>query len=110
MAYDEALAERIRLFLAAQPAVSEWKQFGGIGFMVHGNMACGVIGDRLIVRVGRDRYEETLTLPHVSVFDMTGSPMRGWITVSPEGYASDDDLKIWLDRGVAFAKTLPPKS
>jgi TfoX/Sxy family transcriptional regulator of competence genes len=110
MAYDKVLAERIRLLLAAQPGLSERKMFGGIGFMLHGNMACGVIGDRLIVRVGLDRYKEMLTLPHTHLFDTTGRPMRGWITVSPEGYASEDDLKSWLDRAVDFARTLPPKS
>jgi hypothetical protein len=110
MAYDRALAERIRLALAGQRGLTERKMFGGIGFMLHGNMACGVNQDRLIVRVGRDRYEESLAEPHADVFDMTGRPMRGWITVSPEGHASEEDLAAWLDRGLTFAKTLPPKS
>lgn len=109
MAYDKTLAQRIRMLLAKQPAFSERKMFGGVGFMLHGNMACGVLDDRLIVRVGLDRYEETLTLPHTDTFDSRGSPMKGWVTVSPPGYAADADLKDWLDRAVSFTTTLPPK-
>jgi TfoX/Sxy family transcriptional regulator of competence genes len=110
MAYDKALAERIRVFLGQQPALSERKMFGGIGFMLHGNMVCGVIGDRLILRVGRDRYDETLARPHTHVFDNNGRPMRGWVTVSPPGYATDDDLNDWLDQAVGFTTTLAPKA
>jgi TfoX/Sxy family transcriptional regulator of competence genes len=110
MAYDKALAERIRLLLTAQPGLTERKMFGGIGFMLFGNMACGVHEGKLIVRVGPDRYAESLAESHANVFDITGRPMKGWIAVSSDGYASDDDLWTWLDRGVGFAKTLPPKS
>jgi len=110
MAYDETLAHRIRQLLAARPDMAEKKMFGGIGFLLHGNMACGVIRDTLIVRVGPERYEESLELPHALVFDMTGRAMKGWITVSAEGYASSHDLEHWLELGVGFAKTLPPKS
>ncbi len=110
MAYDKALAERIRLILTAQPGLTEKKMFGGVGHMLHGNMASGIIDDKLIVRVGPDRYEESLALPHTDVFGTGGRSMRGWITVSPEGYASDEDLEAWLDRGLSFTRTLPPKS
>ena len=72
MAYDETLAQRIRQLLAGQPGLAEKKMFGGIGFLLHGNMACGVIRDTLITRVGPERYEESLELPHAHVFDMTG--------------------------------------
>jgi hypothetical protein len=83
--------------------------FGGIGYMLHGNMACGVNQDTLIVRVGPDRYEEALSRPHTKVFDMTGRPMRGWIVVTPEGIEEDDKLEQWIQQGVDFALSLPPK-
>ncbi len=83
--------------------------FGGIGFMVDGNMAVGVGDDDLMVRVGKETYEEALTRPGVREFDMSGRPMRGWVLVSDKGYSTDADLKYWLDRGVSYATSLPPK-
>jgi hypothetical protein len=115
MAYDEQLAERVTLALGESlalggdaPAV-EKRMFGGVGYMVRGNMACGVNGDDLIVRVGPDAYEEALAAPHTRPFDMTGRPMRGWVVVTPAGQARDEDLMAWVARGVAFALALPPK-
>ena len=109
MAYDEGLAQRIREALGELPGLVEKKMFGGIGFMVQGNMACGVNKDDLIVRVGAERYEEALAEPHTKPFDMTGRPMRGWVMVSADGYESDDALKSWVQQGVQFALTLPSK-
>ena len=109
MAYDKALAGRIRLLLAAKPSLTERKMFGGIGYMLHGNMACGVQKDRLIVRVGPDRYDKSLAEPYADVFDMTGRPMRGWVTIDPLGYESDAALSDWVNQGVTFAQSLPPK-
>jgi TfoX/Sxy family transcriptional regulator of competence genes len=109
MAYNEALAQRMRDALFATPDLVEKKMFGGIGFMVRGHMACGVNKDDLIVRVGPDAYQEALDHPHTRVFDMTGRPMTGWIAVLSDGYASDADLKDWVQQGVDFARTLPPK-
>ena len=109
MAYDEGLAQRLREVLGDRPDMLEKKMFGGVGVMLDGNMACGVHGDRLIVRVGPERYETALSRPHVGEFDITGRPMRGWITVGPGGYDSDDDLAEWVQRGVDFALTLLPK-
>jgi TfoX/Sxy family transcriptional regulator of competence genes len=109
MAYDEGLARRIREALGELPGLVEKKMFGGIGFMVQGNMACGVNKDDLIVRVGAERYEEALASPHTRPFDMTGRPMKGWVMVSANGYESDDALKDWVQQGVEFALTLPPK-
>jgi TfoX/Sxy family transcriptional regulator of competence genes len=83
--------------------------FGGIGFMVHGNMACGVIKDDLIVRVGLDQYNDCLKMAHTHVFDMTGREMRGWVLVSSKGYESKGDLKLWVEKGLNFAKSLPAK-
>jgi TfoX/Sxy family transcriptional regulator of competence genes len=83
--------------------------FGGIAFMLNGNMAVGVSGDELMVRVGKDAHDEAMTLPGARLFDMSARPMRGWILVAPEGIASDSDLDAWINRGVAWAETLPPK-
>jgi len=109
MAYDEGLAQRIRDSLQGLAALVEKKMFGGIGFMVRGNMACGVNGDDLIVRVGPERYEEAMADPHARVFDMTGRPMKGWVTVAPEGVETDDNLQRWVQQGVDFALSLPEK-
>ncbi len=109
MAYSEELAQRMRDVLFATPDLVEKKMFGGIGFLVKGNMACGVNKDDLIVRVGPDAYQDTLDSPHTNVFDMTGRPMTGWIVVLPEGYSSEKDLQDWIHQGVDFALTLPPK-
>ena len=83
--------------------------FGGVGFMLQGNMACGVNGADLIVRVGPERYESALAEPHTKLFDMTGRPMKGWVVVIPEGYEANGDLKAWVQRGVAYAMSLPAK-
>ncbi len=77
--------------------------------MLMGNMACGVNKEDLIVRVGPDRYEEALVKAYARPFDMTGRPMTGWVVVAPEGVQSDADLGDWVDQGVEFALSLPPK-
>jgi TfoX/Sxy family transcriptional regulator of competence genes len=109
MAYDEGLAQRIEETLGDQPNLVAKKMFGGVGYMVQGNMACGVNKDDLIVRVGPDRYQEALAQPHTREFDMTGRPMRGWVVVEPEGCESDEALEAWVRQGVQFALSLPPK-
>jgi hypothetical protein len=109
MAYDEGLAQRIREVLDDLPGLVEKKMFGGVGFMVRGNMACGVNGNDLIVRVGPERHEEALARPHARVFDLTGRPMTGWVTVAPGGYETDEALKGWVQQGVEFALSLPVK-
>lgn len=109
MAYDEGLARRVRVLLEGHPAFTEKKMFGGTGFMLQGNMACGVNKDDLIVRVGPDRYEAALAAPHTRVFDMTGRPMTGWVVVAPAGCASDAGLEDWVRQGADFALSLPAK-
>ena len=106
MAYDEGLAYRIKEVLRDRPEVFEKKMFGGVGFLVQGNMACGVHGEGLIVRVGPVRYEDALAQPHTRPFDLTGRPMKGWVVVSPEGYKEDSDLRAWVLRGIEFALSL----
>ncbi|MHB9857421.1 TfoX/Sxy family protein [Streptomyces sp. YIM S03343] len=109
MAYDEGLAERIRERLAADPAVTEKRMFGGIAFLYGGNMAVGVTGDDLIVRVGPDATDEALARPGARLFDMTGRPMRGWVVVAGSAVAEDSELGAWIEEGRAFAAGLPPK-
>ena len=109
MAYDQQLAERIRGALRGRDGVTERKMFGGIAFMVGGNMAVGVIRDDLMVRIGSDAHDEALAQPHVRVMDFGHRPMKGMIYVGPEGIASDPELARWVDAGAAFAASLPPK-
>ena len=109
MSYNLDLAQQIKEIFAGIPDISEKKMFGGIGFMLQGNMVCGVNKDDLIVRVGLDQYDQCLEMPHTHVFDMTGRPMRGWVTVSPKGYENMGDLEQWVERGMSFVKSLPPK-
>jgi TfoX/Sxy family transcriptional regulator of competence genes len=110
MSYDEELAHRLREQLADEPGVTERAMFGGLAFMLGGNMAVGVTSRaELMVRVGPDGADEALAHPHTRVFDMTGRPMKGWVLVDPEGFASKRQLGSWVRRGVAFARTLPAK-
>lgn len=109
MAYDEGLAHRVWAILSDKPGIVEKKMFGGVGFMLDGNMACGVNKDDLIVRVGPDKYEQTVIQPHVRPFDFTGRPMKGWVMVGPDGVSADKDLQDWVMQGITFARSLPPK-
>jgi TfoX/Sxy family transcriptional regulator of competence genes len=109
MAYDEGLAQRIRELLKDMPGLVEKKMFGGVGYMLHGNMACGVNKDDLIVRLGPDRHEEVMGMPYTKPFDITGRTMKGWVMVMAEGCESDEDLGDWVQQGVDFALSLPPK-
>ena len=109
MAYDEGLAQRVREEMSALPGYVEKKMFGGVGFMLQGNMACGVNGVNLIVRVGPELYESALAEPHTKLFDMTGRPMKGWVVVMAKAYEANADLKAWVQRGVVYAMSLPPK-
>jgi TfoX/Sxy family transcriptional regulator of competence genes len=109
MAYDEQLAERIRRALAGTEGVGERKMFGGIAFLHHGNMACGVMGETLMLRLGVERAEAALDEPHTRPMDFTGRPMNGMVYVDPPGFPTDDALAAWVGRALAFAATLPPK-
>lgn len=109
MAFDEALADRIREVLAPRSEVSERKMFGGIAFMIAGNMCCGVIGEDLMVRLGTEDAERALAEPHVRPMDFTGKPMETAIYVDPEGTADDESLAAWVEAGADLASSLPPK-
>jgi TfoX/Sxy family transcriptional regulator of competence genes len=103
MAYDEALADRIRTALEGRSDVEERKMFGGIAFMVAGRMACGVIHEDLMVKVGADGHDDALAEPHTRPMDFTGRPMRGMVYVDPVGTANDADLGRWVERAVLVA-------
>jgi len=109
MAYDEDLAHRVRAGLSEQAGTTEKAMFGGLAFLLRGNMAVGISGHELMVRVGRDATDDALARPHTRVFDMTGRPMKGWILVAPEGVKTSRQLGAWVRRGVQFAGSLPPK-
>jgi hypothetical protein len=109
VAYDHQLADDLRARVSNRPGVTEREMFGGVAFMIRGNMAVGVIGDDLMVRVGKEAHDEALGLPGTRVFDFTGRPMAGWVVVAREGFVGDDDLDAWVRRGVTYAESLPPK-
>ena len=108
MAYDLKLAERIRSQLNGIPFV-EKKMFGGVGFLIGGNMACGVNKNDLIVRVDPEKHSALLKKPHAKPFDLTGRPMKGWLVVEADGIKTDKQLSTWVKEGVQFASALPTK-
>ena len=109
MPYDEAAADRIRALIRDRHRVAEKKMFGGVGFLLNGNMCCGVWREFLILRVGPERYAELLGHPDVREFDITGRPMNGWLMVNPAGYRDADSLSDWLEVAIRFVGALPPK-
>jgi TfoX/Sxy family transcriptional regulator of competence genes len=109
MAFSESLAGRIRDALARKKKIEDKKMFGGVGFLLNGNMLVGVWKDSLIVRLGPDAYEDALQEPHVREFDITGKPMKGWVMVEPEGVEDDEQLAGWIERAVKFVGKLPGK-
>ena len=108
MAYNINLAERIRAELSGVPFI-EKKMFGGVGFLIHGNMACGVYKEDMILRVDPEKREKLLKRPHAKVFDITGRPMKGWLMVEPDGCKTTKQLNAWVKKGVEFSLTLPAK-
>jgi len=109
MAYDEGLAQRIRELVERDGTLTERRMFGGLCFLLDGNMCFGIVGSELMVRVGRDAYEDALAVPHAREMDFTGRSMRGFVYVAEDGLGEDGDLRAWLGRGLAHAASLPPK-
>jgi TfoX/Sxy family transcriptional regulator of competence genes len=109
MAYDQGLAQRLREALEEQPNVVEKAMFGGLAFLLHGNMCIGIIHDDLMVRVGPEAHAAALARPHARPMDFAKRPMVGYVYVAPEGIESDTALAEWVSRAVRFAETLPPK-
>jgi hypothetical protein len=109
MAYDEVLAARVRAEIGFHPALTEQQMFGGLAFMLAGNMACGIVGDELMVRTGPGCYQEALVRPHARPMEFTGRPMTGMVFVGAEGL-DDAALAGWVEMGVSFAASLPAKA
>ena len=109
MAFSESLAARIRDALVRKKNIEEKKMFGGVGFLLNGNMLVGVWKDSMIARLGPDASDDALREPHVREFDITGKPMKGWVIVEPDGIEDDDQLTGWIERSMEFVQTLPKK-
>jgi TfoX/Sxy family transcriptional regulator of competence genes len=109
VAYDEVLAERIRAALAGRDGFAEKKMFGGIGFLLRGNMCVGVWKDQLILRLAAERADAALRQEHVRPFDITGRPMTGWVLVDPPGLQRAETLRGWIEEAIAFVSLLPSK-
>ena len=110
MAFDDVLGWRVRAALSDRDDVTEMRTFGVLTFMVAGKMCVGVIGDALMVRVGPEAYADALSQPHVRPMDFTGRPLTGFVYVSPDGVATEEMLRAWVDRAVAHVTRLPAKA
>jgi TfoX N-terminal domain len=110
MEYDEGLAERLRDQLKEQEDVEEKKMFGGLCFMVSRHMCCGIIGEKLMARVGRENYEISLSNRYAEEMKFTGKPMKGMIYVDHQGITEDEDLSYWIQICLQFIQSLPPKT
>jgi TfoX/Sxy family transcriptional regulator of competence genes len=110
MAYDEDLANRIRELIAGDPAITEKRMFGGLAFLLNGNMAVAASGQGgLMVRVDPDETDALLDKPHAEPFEMRGRQMQGWLRVDVEGVRTKRQLEPWVKRGTSYARSLPPK-
>jgi TfoX/Sxy family transcriptional regulator of competence genes len=109
LSYDPAAAQRVRHLLSGRSDVVEKKMVGGLSFLVNGNMCCGITGTELMVRVGADGREQALHEPHARPMLFAGRALSGFICIEPDGYAADDALASWVQRGLDFASGLPAK-
>ena len=109
MAYDEGLAQLIREQLEREEGLTERKMFGGLAFMINGNMCSGVVDDALMLRLGPAGHDDASRQPHSRPMDFTGRPLKGMVYVDPPGIESDGDLEAWLGRALSFVHSLPMK-
>jgi TfoX/Sxy family transcriptional regulator of competence genes len=109
MSYDPEAAGRVRRVLSGRGDVAEKKMVGGLSFLVNGNMCCGVTGTALMVRVGAEGREQALSEPHVRPMEFAGRALSGFVCVDPAGFAADDALARWVQRGLDFVSGLPVK-
>lgn len=109
MAFNTTLADRIRQQLGKRRGLSEKKMFGGLAFLLNGNMCCGVHNDEMIVRLDPAQTEQTLRERHTRIFDLSGKPMKGWILVQTGGLKTEAALAKWIEIGFAYASSLPAK-
>lgn len=110
MPYNEKLHERMESMIMMREGVSQKNMFGGIAFLVNGNMSVGIWKDLLVVRLTKEQADEHLKEKNVRPMDITGKPMKGWLFVDPTAYKSDEDLWKWIEEGYDFANALPPKT
>jgi len=109
MAFDEQLAIQVRAKVARKTGIVEKKMFGGLAFLLHGNMAVGIHGKELIVRLPSEETEAALREPGARLFDITGRPMKGWLLIGAPGLKKDESLSKWIARGIDYASSLPKK-
>jgi TfoX/Sxy family transcriptional regulator of competence genes len=109
MAYDEAMAKRLRAVFASRSDVEERKMFGGLCFLVGGHMCCGLTSEAFMVRVGKEQFDEAIAQPHARPMDFTGRPSTGMVYVDPQGLGTRPALAKWVKRGLDFVETLPSK-
>lgn len=107
MSYSEELVEKVRDLLQENEGLTEKQMFGGLAFMLNGNMACGVVGEELMVRVGPENYDNALSERYTRPMDYTGRPLKGMVYVEEDAIV--ENLDGWVTRGIAFAGSLPPK-
>jgi uncharacterized protein (TIGR02118 family) len=110
MVFDELLADRAREVLVELGNADERWMFGGVAFMRRGHMFAGVLGNRLVVGMGAEAAERALEGPNASPMDFTGRPLKGYVYADPAGVSTRDELRSWLEAGLTFLETLPPKS
>jgi len=110
MAYDEELADRIRGVVTGEPGLTEKRMFGGLAFLIDGHLAASASGQGgILLRVDPDQTDALVEAPHIDRFEMRGRAMNGWLRVDQDAVRTDDALRQWVDRGVAYARSLPPK-
>jgi TfoX/Sxy family transcriptional regulator of competence genes len=110
MAYDETLASRVRKILSPVAGFSEKKMFGGLCFLIHGNMCCGVLKNELVLRADSGSARDLLRRPHTRPMDFTGRPLKGFVFIENGGLCTDRQLRDWLSLALSFAQSLPRKS
>lgn len=110
MPYDKSLADRLQSFLKTREGFSQKEMFGGVGFLLNGNMCVGVYKEFLILRLGKEEADRALKQKYVKPFDITGREMSGWVMVEKEGIDSEDSLRSWVEAVARFLQTLPPKT
>jgi TfoX/Sxy family transcriptional regulator of competence genes len=108
--YDRQTAERVRAALQSYSGIVERKMFGGLAFLLHGHMCCGVVKEDLVLRLGEDGAKAALAEPYTRAMDFTGKPIKSMVYVDPGGFESDRSLKAWISRAVEFISALPPKT
>lgn len=109
MVYNEQLAAKTRALISRRRGFSEKKMFGGMAYLINGNMCCGVLKDDLVVRVDPKEYETTLAMPNARPMDFTGRTIRGFVYVDSKGWSKGEALKKWVEMGVKYASSLPKK-